>query len=312
MKVACLSVDLDSLGHYCRIYGLPENELPAAGLTAAHAIAIPRFLELFDRVHASGTLFAIGEDLDHEPCAKPVADAHRAGHEVGNHTWSHDYALVRRGAQEIASEIANGARAIERVTGAAPTGFRAPGYTLSSGLYAALVEQRYAYDSSAFPAVPYYLAKATILGAMKLVGRTSASILDRPGVLAAPRMPYRPSPEAPYRRGAGAVWELPIATAPFTRVPFYGTSLVALPRAMVAGLYRTLRGSSFLNIEMHSVDVLDASDGAGPRLPKHQRDLRVPAGEKMARLADVFGWIAQDFELVTLRVAAARLTEEAD
>ncbi len=310
MKLASLSVDLDSLGHYCRIHGFPESTLLPGGHAAAHAIAIPRFLELFDRLRARATFFAIGEDLEDATCAASVGDAARGGHEVGNHTWSHDYALVRRDPAAIAAEVSRGAQAIAAATGKSPTGFRAPGYTLSSSLYGALVEQGYHYDSSAFPATPYYLAKAAVLGTMRLARRESAAILDRPAVLRAPRMPYRPSLDDPYRPGDGPVWELPIATAPVTRVPFFGTSLVFLPHAVVAGLYRTLRGAPFLNVELHAIDVLDASDGAGPELARRQRDLRVRASEKMERLAEAFGWIANDFEVTTLADVAARLTED--
>lgn len=311
VRVACLSVDLDPLPHYARLHGLSERDLPPVALTAAHAAAIPRFLELFARLGARGTFFAIGEDLSIDACAQAVREAAGAGHEIGNHTFRHDYALVRRDRSAIAEEVQRGAEAIADAVGHRPAGFRAPGYTLSADLYAVLCEQGYAYDSSAFPAAPYYLAKAAVLGAMALLGRRSTAILDRPRVLLAPRRPYRPSAAEPYRPGDGPVWELPVAAAPWTRVPFIGTTLVLFPRAAVAALYRTLRREPFLNLELHAVDVLDQSDGAGPALAARRRDLRIPAAAKVARLAEVFGWIAQDFEVVTLGEAAARLQDAA-
>jgi hypothetical protein len=312
VKSACLTVDLDSLGHYCRIHGLLETDLRPAGVAAAHAVAIPRLLELFDRLRAPATFFAIGKDLAETDCAMPVKQAAQAGHEIGNHTWSHDYALVRRPAASIADDVAKGSAAIAAAVGTAPKGFRAPGYTLSAELYGAVVEQGYTYDSSVYPAVPYYLAKAAILGVMRLASRDSAAILDRPAVLAAPRLPYRPSLQDPYKRGNASTWELPISTAPVTRIPFIGTTLVMLPRPLVAAVYRSLRGSSFLNLELHSIDVLDESDGAGPLLAAKQRDLKIPASVKMARLAEVFRWIADDFQLTTLRDAAAGLESKTD
>ena len=42
-KLACLSVDLDGLSHYCRLHGLDERELPPGGATAeATSIPVPR------------------------------------------------------------------------------------------------------------------------------------------------------------------------------------------------------------------------------------------------------------------------------
>jgi hypothetical protein len=52
---------------------------------------------------------------------------------------------------------------------------------------------------------------------------------------------------------------------------------------------------------------MDASDGAGDRLPRLQRDLRVPAQEKIAKLAELLARIAADYEVVTLAQAAERL-----
>ena len=119
-----------------------------------------------------------------------------------------------------------GARAIERATGMAPRGFRAPGYTITDEVFSVLAELGVAYDSSVFPCPPYWVAKAAAIGLIALRGRTSRSIVDTPAVLAAPTRPYRVG--RPYwRRGEGLV-ELPVQVTRGLRLPFIGT-YVTLP-----------------------------------------------------------------------------------
>lgn len=318
-QLAAVSVDLDSLPHYCRIHGLPEAVLDARARALAYAVALPRFLALAAEAGVPLTLFAIGEDLTGPDAAAAgaraaLATAAAGGCEVGNHSFGHDYALSRRAPTDIDRELAQGEEAIRAAVGTAPVGFRAPGYTLSPALYAALEARGYAYDSSTFPAAPYWAAKACVMGALALVGRPSRAVLDSPRVLAAPRAPYRPDPHQPYARGAGTVLELPVAMSPLARLPFIGTFAATLPEALLAPAFRGLTGPRappLFNFELHAVDLLDVSDGVPPALAAHQRDLRVPVALKRRRLLGWLRRLAAGAEPVTLAEAARRLAPAA-
>lgn len=307
MALASISVDLDSLPHYCRIHGLDESILDERARRLVHQVAVPRFVELLESFGAVGTFFAIGEDLADEGAKRALRRAVAAGVEIANHSHRHDYALSRRSPEEIDRDVASGEDAIRAAVGSPPSGFRAPGYALSAALYRVLAARGYAYDSSAFPAAPYYAAKAAVMGALRAAGRPSRAILDTPRVLLAPRRAYRPDPDRPYARGSGSVLELPIATAPFTRVPFIGTLAVSLPLPAVRALYAALRREPHLNFELHAIDVLDCTDGIPEALARRQRDASIPTHRKIERLRTVFRWIASDFEWVTLAEAARRL-----
>ncbi|ABF86285.1 polysaccharide deacetylase domain protein [Myxococcus xanthus DK 1622] len=309
MRLASISVDLDSLPHYCRIHGLPESLLDARARSLVHAVAVPRFRELLDGLGITGTFFVIGEDLESDPVAVAgMRASHEAGIEVASHSHAHDYALTRRGPEAIHADLSRADAAILAATGVRPEGFRAPGYTLNADLYEATAALGYRYGSSAFPAVPYYSAKAAVMGALSVLGRPSRSVLDTPRVLLAPRVPYRPDPAQPYRRGSGTVLELPMTVTPALRFPLIGTFATTLPRASLHALWRTCRRDTFFNFELHGVDVLDASDGIPPELVRQQRDLRVSATQKMARLREVFGWLKSEREVLTLRDVAGRLS----
>jgi peptidoglycan/xylan/chitin deacetylase (PgdA/CDA1 family) len=307
MGLACVSVDLDSLGHYCHIFGLPESVLLPG---AAHAVgreALPRFAELFAEAGVRATFFAVGRDLDDDLCAEALREVAEAGHEVGNHTFGHDYALTRQPPGIIGDDVARGAEAIARVTGTAPLGFRAPGYTLTAPLVRVLVDQGYRYDASVFPAAPYWAAKATVMAALAVVGRESRAILDTPRVLLAPRQPYRPDPADPYRRGHASLVELPITVHPLTRLPIFGATLTGLPPLAVGALWRGVARLPFVNIELHGIDLLDAADVACPELVAGQRDLAIPRSTKRARLKQALQRLTDGFEVISLSAAAGRV-----
>lgn len=307
MKLAAISVDLDSLPHYCRIHGLSESLLDDRARHLIYSTAVPRFRELFEEVGVAGTFFVIGEDLEDADARGAVKQAHNAGVEIANHSYSHDYALARRSLKDAREEVRRGAEVIQAACGQTPAGFRAPGYTLSATLYRALMEEGVLYDSSTFPAVPYYAAKAAVMAGLRLLGKPSRSVLDSPRVLAAPTVPYRPDPDQPYRRGTGSVVELPMAVSPLLRLPFIGTFATVMPMQLVKATYATLSGSEVFNFELHGADVIDGADGVPRELLDRQRDLRISAAAKMDRLADVFRWLKRDFDVVSLRTIAERV-----
>jgi peptidoglycan/xylan/chitin deacetylase (PgdA/CDA1 family) len=309
VKRAAISVDLDGLHHYARIHGLPDALLDEKARHLHLTVALPRLLALFERLKLVATLFVVGEDV-HGAGAEVLAKAAHAGHELASHSHTHPYALGQACLEAVEDELARAEEALEAVSGHRPLGFRAPGYTLSRAMLAALVRRGYRYDASVFPAAPYYLAKAAVLSAMALAGRSSVSSLDSPSVLFAPRTPYRPDVGRPYRRGAAPLLELPMTVTPFLRVPFFGTLLTAAPWTVVQRAYRAVARGSFLSLELHAIDVLDATDGIPAALLAAQRDLRVARAEKERRLGEVFAWLKRDFQLTTLAEAAQALDAE--
>jgi hypothetical protein len=95
-------------------------------------------------------------------------------------------------------------------------------------------------------------------------------------------------------------------------VPFIGTFATSMPWPWVEATFRRLRRDVFVNFELHAIDVLDLSDGIPEALARQQRDVRVPAAEKLRRLRTLFTWLGDDRERVTLATAASRLTGFAD
>jgi peptidoglycan/xylan/chitin deacetylase (PgdA/CDA1 family) len=299
-----VSVDLDAVECYHRIHALPE--LPTGEVRfAILRRALPRLAQLFARHGVVATLFVVGKDIEEDAeGAHIVSELAKAGHEIANHSYSHPYHLVRLDREGIAAELDRGAAAIAQVAGQAPVGFRAPGYEISADLLALLCERGYRYDSSTFPAIPYYLAKAAVMAGLRLAGRTSGSILGSPKVLGAPCAPYHPAASEPYRRGDLPIVELPVTVTPLLRLHVIGTTLVIAPEWLRRQLVASALKTRHFNLELHGIDLADAAtDGMSPELVRRQPDLRVPLERKLAAL---------DRTLTQAREAGARFVPLAE
>ena len=288
--IVSVSVDLDAIECYHRIHALSE----APSETARNAIlrrALPRLGDLFARHGVRATFFTVGRDLQADAEGRSVlADLTKAGHEIASHTYSHPYDLVRLGRAGIVDEIERAEASIEEACGSAPVGFRAPGYEISAELIDVLCSRGYRYDSSTFPAIPYYLAKAAVMGVLRAAGRKSGSILGSPMVLVAPQTPYRPAAGSPYRRGDLPIVEMPVTVTPLLRLHVIGTTLVLSPEWLRRRLVSSALTTSHFNLELHGIDLADAhEDGLSPALVARQPDLRVSLARKTAALEATLG-----------------------
>ena len=303
-RLCSVSVDLDPLRCYYAIHGL--GEVPASLTDVVLRRALPRFAEVFERHGISSTLFVVGSDVEQRGSAgrNELAALAQRGHELGNHSYTHPYALARYDEPAILRELDEGARVIGELAGAKIRGFRSPGYDLSSRLLAALRRRDYAYDSSVFPSWPYYLAKAGVMAAMRLFGRESRSVLGDPRALLAPVEPYRPG-ASPFSRGQGSLVELPVSVTRGLRLPGIGTALLTAPSRLRILLLDQLRVRSFFNFELHGLDLLDAeADGIPAALVARQPDLRVPLADKLRAFSATLDKLRLDYRFATLAEVA--------
>jgi len=302
VRLCAVSVDLDEIPNYYGIHGLPEPTGPERSLV--YDVALRRLSDLAAELSIPLTLFAIGSDLARPEASAALAAAHARGFEIANHSLDHRYDLVRLGVAEVRRQIEEGAGAIERATGKAPVGFRAPGYTITDEVFDVLADLGVLYDSSVFPCPAYWAAKATAITLIAARGRRSRSIVDTPVVLAAPTRPYRIG--RPYwRRGEGLL-ELPVQVTRGARLPFIGTYVTLGGPRLARLMARMCVGEPLVNLELHGIDVLDAADGLEALRP-HQPDVRVPTARKLDALrATVRELRGAGYEFTTLEQVARR------
>lgn len=277
-----VSVDLDDLSCYHGIHGLPAPSGDEAGVVLERCL--PRFLELFDVCGVRATFFVIGRDLERDIKGKGkgaalLREAVAAGHELGNHSYAHAYDLTRWSPSEQRADLL---RCHELLTQLSPDveGFRAPGYTHDRQLLSVVAELGYRYDSSALPSPAYYAAKVAAIGAMRLLGRRSQSLVTGAKSFTGPRRPHR--------RADVSLWELPISVTPVMRWPLIGTTVLGQPGLLAAPMRRAARATRFLNLELHGLDLADpARDGYVDTLLRVQPELRTPLAWRRARLQEL-------------------------
>jgi peptidoglycan-N-acetylglucosamine deacetylase len=279
-----VSIDLDELHHYRAIYGQPPGEHS----TAVYTHALPRLVDWARQRRIPLTWFVVGRDIERPESAEAAKCLANAGDELACHSFSHHYDLTRRPFVEMRAEVEKGISAIERATGVAVKGFRAPGYVVSDALLQLLRECGLRYDSSVFPCPSYYAIKAATIAALAARRQPSQSLVDVPEVLMAPTVPYRVG--QPYWfRGTG-IWEVPIQVTRKARLPFIGTALSLAGTTGARLLARGVLGERFVNLELHGIDALDEQDGLGT-LAKRQRDLRIPWGKKLDAIDAAVGFL---------------------
>lgn len=276
---AHVSVDLDGLGCYHAIHGLPAPE-PAAADVALRCW-VPRFLELFAELGVRATFFVIGADLRREldvdgPGVAILREALARGHELANHSHAHAYDMVRGDDGSLRADLQQCDAAL-RELGAEPVGFRAPGYTHDDRMLAAVAATGHLYDSSALPSWSYYAAKVAAIAWHRAHGRRSQSMIRGASSFFGPRRPH-------VHGGSGLV-ELPITVCGPLRLPLVGTFLLAGPAWVRATLGRAA-GRRDAHLELHAIDLGDANDpGVSPVLARMQPELRTPLSVRRERLA---------------------------
>jgi hypothetical protein len=300
-RLASISVDLDEIPSYFEIHGLGAP--PSSARDLVYDVALTRLRDLADAGRFPLTLFAIGKDLARAEAARALAAAVNDGHEIANHSLDHRYDFVRLGRDEIERQVREGGRVIADATGAAPVGFRAPGYTITDEVFDVLSSLGVAYDASVFPCPAYFAAKAAKIAAIAARGRRSSSIVDTPRVLTAPTRPYRVG--KPYWTRGSGILEIPVQVTRGLRLPFIGTSVTLAGAARARFLAKMCVGEPLVNLELHGIDVLDASDGLEELRP-HQVDVRVPLVKKTAAILAVVETLRDaGYSFVTMREAAA-------
>lgn len=314
-RTAAVSIDLDAIACYYRIYGLgpAPRELDHVILERA----LPRAARLFASRGIHVTYFVVGRDADaaidadRAANAQRLAELARAGDELGNHSYSHPYELARLDPVKIDDEIGSCDRVLRAIAGTPIRGFRAPGYDVSPAMLDALARRNYHYDSSIFPAPGYYAAKAAVMAALAVIRKPSGAVLANPRQLIAPTEPYRPAMKAPWRKGQAPLVELPVAVTPWTRLPAIGTSLIAAPDAIRARIFTAMATRPLFNFELHGIDFADAEkDGIPGELVSRAPELRLPIAVKLDRLAAILDQLAETRELVTLAEVAADAQRE--
>ncbi|WCB92131.1 Peptidoglycan deacetylase [Baekduia alba] len=170
--LVCLTFDFDtSAGMIAR--GLTSPTPVSRGEFGA--VAAPRILRLLERRGLASTWFVPGYTAATYPDAVRAVAA--AGHEIGNHGWSHVPPAQLAPADEE-RELVEASALLEDLSGRAPRGYRSPSWDLSPVTIELLERHGFAYDSSMmgndFTPYPARVGDRVALGEPLRPGRASA------------------------------------------------------------------------------------------------------------------------------------------
>jgi peptidoglycan/xylan/chitin deacetylase (PgdA/CDA1 family) len=282
---AFVSMDVDPVDTHLAGYGIA-----APPCDVVYRAAVPRALDLLDRLGIRATFFVVARDAAAH--AALWRDARRRGHEIGSHSLSHPIPFASLPAAQIARELGESRRRIEDAVGEPVLGFRAPGWDVDRATLRAIAAAGYRYDASILP-TPALLVGAGLRFVLSAgrkrphgVGRSLRAAVSR-------RAPYAV-------RAADGLCEFPVAVSPRLRIPFTHTLNYVAPPALCRRAYAALRRSRTpLSYMLHAADALDLHrDGVDPRFGRHP-GMQLPLDRKLALLDERLAAIRRDYAVTT-------------
>ena len=305
--LASLSLDLDNLWSYLKIHGDPGWETFPSYLDSV----VPRLLDFLAERNLRITFFIVGQDAALEKNRMALEMIGAAGHEVGNHSFTHEpwFHLYDRVRTE--SEISLAEDHLIKVTGKRPVGFRGPGFSFSKTTLEVLENRGYLYDASTFPTYFGPLARLYYLCHSNLTGTSKK---ERSQLFGSVRDGFRPLTPYRWRSGEGLL-EIPVTTMPVLRAPIHLSYLLYLSLfsfTLALAYFRTaLRLCCIFGLSpsllLHPLDFLGADDHIGldffPAMGLQRR-------QKRRLLSEVIKIYCDEFHVMSLEDYAKKIIGE--
>lgn len=258
---ASLSLDLDNKWSYLMVHG----DEGWRSLPSYIDVVVPRFLALLEAHDLKITVFIVGKDAavpEHRRALRSIVDG---GHELGNHSHSHEPWMHRGTLEEIDREIGQAEQAIESATGVRPRGFRGPGYARSPDILNILARRGYRYDASVLSTWIGPLARAYYMRSTQLPSDEKAR---RNELFGSFRDGFGPNGRHVVTTPSGPIAVMPVTTMPILRVPIhlsYVMHLRTYSREVARAYVRSALAACKLtgtepSLLLHPLDFIGASE----------------------------------------------------
>ncbi len=302
---ASISLDLDNQWSYMKTHGEAGWELFPSYLD----LVVPRILRFLKERGLKITFFVVGQDAALEKNREAIAAIAAAGHEIANHSFSHEPWLHLYSPKELIEEFEKTEAALENVTGTRPVGFRGPGFSLSPAVLDVLAERGYEYDCSTLPTFIAPLARAFFFIRSPNVSDEERGKLKKLfGKFSDGFRTLRPH----FIESAGrSIVEIPVTTFPIVKTPIHASYLMFLFRfsPILARAYwkmavTTCRLTGIQpSLLLHPLDFLCGDDVDGL---KFFPGMNVPSVQKLEFLDYAIGLLTDRFDIVSMREHADR------
>jgi len=304
--IASLSLDLDNKWSYLKTHGDPGWESFPSYLE----ILVPRVLAFLAERNLKITFFVVGQDAALEKNHGPLKEIAAAGHEIGNHSFSHEPWLHLESESKIESDVGCAEEQIVQATGQRPVGFRGPGFSFSPAILAVLRRFGYAYDASSLPtyfgplARSYYFRHSALSRDQR---KQRASLFGSVRNGLQPLKPHRPG-------GQDGLLEIPVTTLPIVRSPMhvsYILYLSTISSALALGYFRAAlalcRGVGVApSLLLHPLDFLGQDDNIGlDFFPA----MDLASDRKLRLVGELLRIYCETFQVVGVREHALAVTD---
>ncbi len=309
---AAITSDIDSLEDIYKGQGCTR---PGGYTHTEMRIGLEGFDKFLKPYGAKATLFMVGNDFQYEENQGAIRAMAEAGHEIANHTMTHEQGFRLLSPAEKEQELAGMEAWCEKITGRRPVGFRSPGWNMSDDALPILLRRGYCYDSSIFPTSLMPVLKFMHWYTMHSRGRADRTTMGQLKYLFAPPYPYRTGERGFLEKGSNGLIEFPITVTPVLRLPFFATFLVSTGLQLFqASLKSLLALKRPVQFQFHLSDFVDyhlpefagqvPQDGMGLYVPQA---LRLPLDQKAGLFRKVMDALSEDYEFVTLENWSARI-----
>jgi len=301
--LASISLDLDDLWSYMKIYGDPRWEEFPSFLD----VLIPDVLDLLDELGLIATFFVVGQDAALDKNRELLGQLTERGHEVGNHSFHHEAWLYRFSREQIEQELVKAEEQIAKATSQNPVGFRGPGFSWSLDLLDLLEKRGYLYDTTVMPTYIGSIARAYYFRNSKLTRDEKRMRMEGGRGFKDGMRPVKP-----YFWGLNSgrhLLEIPVTTVPMLKTPFHMSYLLFLNQYSTGMMLAYLKLALFLcrltgtepSFVIHPTDLLTAEQVPFMRFFP---GMSMTATEKRKILRRVIEEFSKSFRLVNMQTYA--------
>ena len=251
----------------------------------------------------------VGRDAEAEVNATQLLRIAEQGHEIANHSFNHDPWLHLYSADQLREELALAEKRIAGATGRLTTGFRGPGFSLTTTTLEVLLERGYQYDATVFPNLLNPLARLYFFAHSKL---SPEERKRREALFGTWREALQPIKPFEWNLEGGTLLEIPVTTMPFFKLPIHFSYILYLARFSKFLALTYFRWTLWLcrlsgtapSLLLHPLDFMGAEDA--PRL-KFFPGMDMGRAYKLGVIDQVLTELRQDFQVVTMQEHAALL-----
>lgn len=306
--IASLSFDLDDKWSYMKTHGDRGWESFPSYLH----VVIPRVLAFLAERQLKITFFIVGRDAASPKNHELLHSIYAAGHEIGNHSFSHEPWFHLYSDEQVESEVSRAEENIERIVGRKPVGFRGPGYSFTSATLRTLTKRGYLYDASSLPTFMGPLARAYYFMVSHLTQEESK---QRAALFGSFRDGFRPIHAHRLRSSFGELIEIPVTTMPLFRMPIHFSYILYVStcsRFAALAYFRLALGLCRItgtapSLLLHPLDFLDTNDA--PELGFFPA-MAIAHERKMALIEDALDMYSSRYSVVPLEQHASYSAEQ--